>query len=126
MNEVTQNCQMDVLIRYLDEDDVQVKVRCLDSSFLGHSTNVDLLEQFTNVVNELNPNRILQISMDGPSVNLNKKFKIIGKQMSSFCLLTSVVVDYTPWHFKAGVQSTDWMLKEVLNSAYHILHDSPA
>ena len=69
MNEVTQNCQMNVLIRYLDEDDVQVKVRCLYSSFLGHSTNVDLFEQFTNVANELNPNRILQISMDGPSVN---------------------------------------------------------
>ena len=28
--------------------------------------------------------------------------------------------------FKDGEQSTDWMLKEVLNSAYHILHDSPA
>ena len=28
--------------------------------------------------------------------------------------------------FKAGVQSTNWMLKEVLISAYHILHDSPA
>ena len=26
MNEVTQNCQIDVLIRYFDEDDKQVKV----------------------------------------------------------------------------------------------------
>ena len=80
MNEVTSS-QMDVLIRYLAEDDKQVKVRYLDSHFLGHSTNVDLFEQFINAVNKLNPNHILQISMDGPSVNLNfyKKFKIIGK-----------------------------------------------
>ena len=47
-----------------------VNVRYLDSRFLGHVTNVDLSEQFTNAVNELNPNHILQISMDGPIVNL--------------------------------------------------------
>ena len=50
---------MDVLIRYFDEDDKQVKVRYLDSHFFGQSTNIDLFEQFTNAVNELNPNRIL-------------------------------------------------------------------
>ena len=51
LNEVTQNCQMDVLIRYFDEDDKQVKVRYSDSHFLGHSTSIDLFEQFTNAVN---------------------------------------------------------------------------
>ena len=56
MNEVTQNCKMDVLIRYFDEDDKQVEARYLNSRFIGHSTNVDLFEQFTNAVNELNPN----------------------------------------------------------------------
>ena len=61
---------MDVLIRCFDEDDKQVKVRYLDLDFLGHSTNVDLFEQFTSAVNELNPNCILQISLDCPSVDL--------------------------------------------------------
>ena len=60
MNEVTQNCQVDVLIRYFNEDDKQFKVRYLDSCFLGHSVNIDLFEQFINAVNELN----------GQSVNL--------------------------------------------------------
>ena len=50
---------MDVLIRYFDEDDKQVKVRYSDLHFLGHSTSIDLFEQFTNAVNELNPNRML-------------------------------------------------------------------
>ena len=36
-------------------------VRYLDSHFLGYSMNVDLFEQFTNAVNELNPNSILKI-----------------------------------------------------------------
>ena len=56
--------------KYFDEDDKQVKVRYLCSCFLGDSMNVDLFEQFTDAVNELNRNRILQILMDGPSVNL--------------------------------------------------------
>ena len=34
MNEVTQDCQIDFLIRYFDEDDQQVKVRYFDSRFL--------------------------------------------------------------------------------------------
>ena len=89
MSEVTQTCQMDVLIRYFDEDSKQVKVKYLDSCFFGHSTNVDLSEQFTNAVNEWNPNHMLQISMDGPNINecqwmaqvssFYKTFKIIGK-----------------------------------------------
>ena len=112
MNEVTQKCQMDVLIRYFDEDDKQVKLRYLDSHFLGHLTNVDLFEQFTNAVN---PNRI---QMDGPNVNL----KCLQKVQDHRCGLHTI-----HGTFKAGVPSTDWMLKEVLNSAYyHILHDSPA
>ena len=41
MNEVTQNCQVDVLIKYFNEDD---KVRYLDSCFLGHSVNIDLFD----------------------------------------------------------------------------------
>ena len=78
MNEVTQDRQIDFLIRYFDEDDQQVKVRYFDSRFLEHSTHVDLFEQFTSAVRELNPNRILQISMDGPSVN--SKFIVISER----------------------------------------------
>ena len=44
INEVTQNCQMDVLIRYIDEDGKQVKLRYLDSRFFVNSTNVDLFK----------------------------------------------------------------------------------
>ena len=60
MNEVTQNCQVDILIRYFNEDDKHFKVRYLGSCFLGHSVNIDLFEQYTNAVNDMN----------GQSVNL--------------------------------------------------------
>ena len=124
---MNEDCQMDVLIRYFDEDDKQVKVRYLDSRFLGHSMNVDLFEQFTNAVIELNPSCILQVSMDGPSVNLKFLQKVQDhRKANEQPRLVDIGSCGLHGAFKAGVQSTDWMLKEVLNSAYYILHDSPA
>ena len=130
MNEVTQNCQMDDLIRYFNEDDKQVKVRYLNSHFLGHSRNVDLFEQFTNAANKLNPVCTLQISMDEPSVNLKFSQKVQdhreANEQPQLVDIGSCGLHTIHNTFKAGMQSTDWMLKEVLNNAYHILHDSPA
>ena len=113
MNEVTQNFQMDVLIRCFDEDDKQVKVRYLDSRFLGHSTNIDLFEQFTNAVNEMNP-------------SFYKTFKIKANEQPLLVDIGCCGLQTIHGAFKAGVQNTDCMLKEVLHSAYQILHDSPA
>ena len=39
----TQNCQMDILIRYFDHVENRVKVRYLDSTFFGHAALQDLL-----------------------------------------------------------------------------------
>ena len=121
---------MDVLFRCFDEDDKQAKVKYLDSRFLGHSTNVVLFEQFKNAVNELNPNRILQTSMNGASVNLKFLQKVQDhREANEQPLLVDIgSCELRTIHgvFKAGVQSTYWMLKEVLNSASHIIHDSPA
>ena len=42
LNHTTQSCQMDLLLRYWDNHDQQVKVRYWDSTFLTHTTNKDL------------------------------------------------------------------------------------
>ena len=70
LNKVTQDCDMDILIRYFDSTENLVKTRFYDSRFLGHSTHSDLLEHFNDMIKELNPNKLYQISMDEPSVNL--------------------------------------------------------
>ena len=36
LNDNTQNCEMDVVIRYFDADGNKIKTRYLDSHFLGH------------------------------------------------------------------------------------------
>jgi hypothetical protein len=47
-----------------------VKVRYYDSTFFGHGTHTDLLKHFKTVTDDLQSNKVYQISMDGPNVNL--------------------------------------------------------
>ena len=56
LNDVTQNCQMDILVRFFDSIICKVKVRYLDSIFLGHSTHQDLYDQFSNAILKLDSN----------------------------------------------------------------------
>ena len=46
MNRISQNEQMDFIIRYWDGNTNTVAVRYLGSEFLGHATAVDLLTHF--------------------------------------------------------------------------------
>ena len=69
LNKSTQNCQMDIGIRFWSQEAKQVEVRYWDSQFLGHATSGDLLENFNKSLVGLDLSKIIQISMDGPSVN---------------------------------------------------------
>ena len=64
LNDYTQNCQRDILIRYFDHVENRVKVRYLDSKFFGHATHQDLFIQFTQALFKLDTNKMFQISMD--------------------------------------------------------------
>ena len=69
LNDALQSCEMDLLLRYFDSNDFTVKIHCYDSRFFGHATHQDLVKQFIDVMKQLDVNKLLQISMDGPSVN---------------------------------------------------------
>ena len=67
---------MDVLIRYFNADDHKIKTRYLESHFLGHSTHTDLFREYNKALKDLCDNKLVQISMDGPNVNLKLPEKI--------------------------------------------------
>ena len=69
---ITQECEMDLLIRFWDEIDNNVKLRYLGSSFFGHATVKDLSKQFKEITQSLVPPKIFQVSMDD-----ERKFKIL-------------------------------------------------
>ena len=72
----------------------------------------------------------LKILVDGPSVHLKFLQRVQDhrevREQPLLVDIGSCGLHTIHGAFKAGVQSTNWMLKEVLISAYHILHDSPA
>ena len=60
---------MDLLSRYWDENTNRVAVRYLNSAFMGHATSEDILELFKSALNPIDIGKIIEISMNGPSVN---------------------------------------------------------
>jgi len=69
LNEITQSCEMDIILRFWDMMENQVKIRYWDSAFFGHAKHDDLLKQFQNATKDLDHKKLYQISMDGPKVN---------------------------------------------------------
>ena len=60
---------MDIGIHFWSQEVKRVKVRYWDSQFLEHATSSDLLENFNKSLVGLDLSKIIQISMDGSSVN---------------------------------------------------------
>ena len=82
LSDIIQTCQMDVHVHYWSSSKNQICVRYLDSKFLGHTTARDLLESFSDVINNVDSgNRTIQVSMDGPSTNW-KFFNLLQKEKS--------------------------------------------
>ena len=73
---VTQHGQMDIHNRFFDNLCGNVSTRCLGSQFLGHATANDLVDKFVDAKKDLNCRKLIQISMDGPSVNLEAEEQI--------------------------------------------------
>jgi hypothetical protein len=69
LNKVAQRGQMDIIIRFWDNSCDKVATRYFKSVFLGHATAKDLEEKFVEGLAGLNLKKLVQISMDGPSVN---------------------------------------------------------
>ena len=71
LNDTTQKCEMDILIRYWCEE---------RKSFLGHATAKNLMEHFTEAYKNLNNGKLYEVSMDGPNVNL-KFLRLLKEQI---------------------------------------------
>ena len=130
LNDVTQTTEMDLHVRYWDLIESRVKVRYYDSTFLGRGTHTDLLNHFKSITNGLPSNKVYQVSMDGPNVNLKsyKEFSRLYKEENCYCLIDVGTCSLHTVHssFRTGVEATGWNVKKVLKVAFHVLHNSPA
>ena len=70
LSDIIQTCQIDVHVCYWSSSKNQISVHYLDSKFMGYSTANDLLENFNDVINNVDGgNQMIQVSMGGPSTN---------------------------------------------------------
>ena len=107
---------MDLLARYFDETEERVKIRYLDSQFLGCGTLNDLKKNFNESLKVLDANKLIQSGMDGLNVNI-KLLKMIQAEWSENKQHQLIDIGSCGLHtihntFKTGAESTGWGMKK--------------
>lgn len=131
LNKIAQKEQMDVLIRFWDPADDVVKTRYLTSCFLGHTRAEDLAAAFKKATENIEPAKILQLSMDGPNVNL-KLLKSLKQEFSASDGNQNIVdigscgLHVVSGAFKTGHNVTKWNTVVFLRSLYNLFKNVPA
>lgn len=104
--------------------------RYFSSEFMGHSTAEDMVEVFHKSTESLSYKNLVQLSMDGPNVNL-KFHKPIQTEMENDVNTVLLNMGSCGLHilhgaFKKGADAAQWNLDQFLSSAYWLLKDSLA
>lgn len=131
LNKVCQRQQMDLNARFWDDSTDEVRVRYVTSVFLGRCKAVDLLTGFLSAVRPLGVEKVLQVSMDGPNVNLrffkDLQIKMAEEDVPAVMLdLGSCGIHTTHNAFKNAMIATKWNISTFLRSLYNLLKNVPA
>lgn len=130
LNESVQQGQMDILVRFWSDEESKVVVRYLGSEFMGRSTANDVLITFLNGTKDVEKSKMLQVSSDGPNVNLLflKHLTKLREEEELPPLLDIGTCGLHVVHgsLKTGAKSSEWDLQRLLKAMWQLLHGSPA
>ena len=122
VNKFIQKDQVDIIIRFWDEEAQIVTSRYLDSQFLGHAKAADLVKALQGAMEELNSAKLLQIGMDGPNVNLKALKDLIMNRETMYPEYPRLIdVGSCSIHtlhrsFEVGAEQTGWDLATLLRA----------
>ncbi|KAE8749481.1 hypothetical protein FOCC_FOCC003747 [Frankliniella occidentalis] len=131
LNDFSTKKQMDLVTRFWDPVTDLVSTRYLSSVFLQKATAKDLRLGIKEAIGPEIEKKMLQISMDGPSVNFSM-LKDYQKELKEDHGGTTLVdigscgLHVVHGAFKTGVETTTWELKEFLISLHYLFYKSPA
>ena len=118
---------MDIGIHFWNQEAKQVEVSYWDSQFLEHATSGDLQQNFNKSLAGLDFSKIIQISVDGPSVNWCSYGEVVKNreemELHQLINIGSCGLDVIHGSFKTGIEVTDWNirpLQKVLFKSYTI------
>ena len=121
---------MELFLTYFDSDDFTVKICYYNSRFFGHATHQDLLKQVCDRMKQLDVNKLLQISVDGLSVNhkfLEEVWKERkGDEQHQLINIGSCGLHAIHDDFKTSAENAECNIKETLKGAFQVFHNSPA
>ena len=132
LNKIAQKAQMDLIVRYWKNNEF-VETKYLTSCFLNDVTAVGLLEGFKSGLLELNldANKIIQVGMDGPNVNLKmlsdlKEFLTAENPDSPKIIeIGTCSLHVVNGSFKTGHAKTGWEIDKYLRASYYLFKDFP-
>lgn len=122
--------QMDLFIRFWDNELQRVVTHYFTTEFMGHTRACDLLQVFKQATATLDLAQLLQISMDGPAVNW-KFIRQMDESRTESGLPKLLNVGSCSLHvihgaLQHGLQGTGWKLDSLLRSIFYIFNESPA
>ena len=131
-NSVIKANQMDIHLRFFCDITDQVRVRYLGSQFLMKGDAKTMQKHFNEQLSGLDQAKVIQLSMDGPSVNLKfyKEYCQERKQLypDAVDIIDIGVCGLHVVHnaFKTSITKTDWDLGSLLSAAHNLFSDTYA
>lgn len=129
LNKVSQRGQMDIVLRFWDPSSNAVATRYLTSVFLGHATAADLEQKFKEGLGSLPLTKLMQISMDGPNVNLkflDSMKSNLDDNQRQLIDIGSCGLHVLHGAFRTGHDKAGWSINDFLRAIYWLFKDSPA
>ena len=129
-NDISKSCEMVLVVRYWSSTENCVKTRYLDSTFMGHARENDLLVNFNQMTAKLDKSKIYHVSMDGPSVNHNF-LRSLKRDWEKALIHKLIDIGTCNLHiiygaFKTGAEKSEWNIHKILKGAFQIFHETAA
>ena len=126
---ISKKGQMDLHVRFWDDTDNEVKTSYWNSEFLGKASADDVFSKFNDCLSSLNRSKILQVSSNGPNVNL-AFLNLVHENRKDDLLDPLIDIGTCSLHtlhrfFQTGEKATDWNIKKLLSSMNKIFDESP-
>ena len=128
-NKIPRRGQMDLHVRFWDIENNCVATRYFNSKFLGKAAAQDIYEKFNECISELDENKLLQVSSDGPNVNL-AFLDLLNEhrsdnELSGLINIGTYSLRIIHNSIKHGENSSGWKINKLLQSRYKIFEEAP-
>lgn len=134
LNDICQKQQLDVVANFWDDESDIISTKYVTSLFLEKSTALDVLDSFLGFVNteNLSLDNLVQLSTDGPNVNLKLLFDLHSHMKSTLSSKKQILdVGTCSLHiingaYKTAHKSVTWNLNQFLRAIYRLFKNFPS